>query len=275
MTITETDREGAAIAQENDSPAQIAAMKGRAAFKVIRPSDGHAMEVYADGQTKGFPDDYTILVNSIPLLLHAAVAEERVRASAGAADREARMRVLERENDRLGDMALQAKKAANEAMNRTGAIQGVYFELLCAIDVSGALLPRLAFDGSDVVWMDREALLALVAKRRDEIAALARRSAEMEKGDRGGALERPKSALTTLELIEHLERRVARIETAEHAEHATPPRLISDSYFRERVGRGPVGDELERCNCPVVGRPGHTMCGWDWVGDLPRFLSTQ
>jgi hypothetical protein len=47
---------------------------------------------------------------------------------------------------------------------------------------------------------------------------------------------------------------------------------ITREKFIERVGRAPEMDDLERCNCPKAGKPGHWGCGWNEELDLPNFM---
>lgn len=49
------------------------------------------------------------------------------------------------------------------------------------------------------------------------------------------------------------------------------PDVITEEYFREKVGRKPEEDDLERCNCVQAGMIGHYECGWCPKCDLPRF----
>lgn len=42
--------------------------------------------------------------------------------------------------------------------------------------------------------------------------------------------------------------------------------------FQIAVGRTPQKDDLERCNCPHAGEPGHYQCGWCENTNRPRFL---
>jgi len=49
------------------------------------------------------------------------------------------------------------------------------------------------------------------------------------------------------------------------------PEKIEPYYFRERVGRDPENDDLDRCNCKLVG-VGHASCGWCNKCDMPRFI---
>ena len=46
---------------------------------------------------------------------------------------------------------------------------------------------------------------------------------------------------------------------------------ITVEMFKKFTGREPVDDDLERCNCKKVGKPGHMQCGWNSVLNLPRF----
>jgi len=47
---------------------------------------------------------------------------------------------------------------------------------------------------------------------------------------------------------------------------------ITAKFFEERVGRLPVQDDLERCNCPHAGKMLHFGCGWSEKKNLPRFI---
>jgi hypothetical protein len=47
---------------------------------------------------------------------------------------------------------------------------------------------------------------------------------------------------------------------------------ITREKFIEKTGNEPKHDDLARCNCHSVGRPGHYMCGWCPECDKPRFL---
>lgn len=47
---------------------------------------------------------------------------------------------------------------------------------------------------------------------------------------------------------------------------------MDENLFKEQVGREPVDDELERCNCQEVGRVGHQLCGWCMDHKIPRFV---
>lgn len=49
-------------------------------------------------------------------------------------------------------------------------------------------------------------------------------------------------------------------------------RIITKEKFIERVGREPISDDLERCNCQDVGKVGHHLCGWSEEFDLPMFM---
>jgi hypothetical protein len=48
--------------------------------------------------------------------------------------------------------------------------------------------------------------------------------------------------------------------------------MITREQFCLATGREPRQDDLERCNCPLVGQFGHWSCGWDHEANLPRFL---
>lgn len=47
---------------------------------------------------------------------------------------------------------------------------------------------------------------------------------------------------------------------------------ISAADFKRATGFNPMNDDLERCNCDKAGTPGHSMCGWDYARNMPRFL---
>jgi hypothetical protein len=46
---------------------------------------------------------------------------------------------------------------------------------------------------------------------------------------------------------------------------------ITDKVFSICTGRDPIQDDLERCNCPLAGRTGHSACGWCEKHELPMF----
>ena len=48
--------------------------------------------------------------------------------------------------------------------------------------------------------------------------------------------------------------------------------MITKEIFEYYVGRPPENDDLERCNCPIVGGVGHQSCGWSKTSNLPRFM---
>lgn len=48
--------------------------------------------------------------------------------------------------------------------------------------------------------------------------------------------------------------------------------MITEEMFIKAMGREPVIDELERCNCPKVGEIGHYLCGWNNEMNLPNFM---
>jgi len=45
--------------------------------------------------------------------------------------------------------------------------------------------------------------------------------------------------------------------------------------FIAALGREPINDDLERCECPHAGLPGHFQCGWCDACDGPRFMCTH
>lgn len=47
---------------------------------------------------------------------------------------------------------------------------------------------------------------------------------------------------------------------------------ITAEYFKEKVGREPEDDDLDRCNCPDAGKVGHLMCGWCRAHNSPVFM---
>lgn len=46
---------------------------------------------------------------------------------------------------------------------------------------------------------------------------------------------------------------------------------ITRDLFLAATGREPEQDDLERCNCPTAGRPGHFSCGWNGRLNRPVF----
>jgi hypothetical protein len=49
--------------------------------------------------------------------------------------------------------------------------------------------------------------------------------------------------------------------------------VITAKAFKTATGHAPENDDLERCNCPQAGEPGHMHCGWDAAANLPWFMS--
>lgn len=50
------------------------------------------------------------------------------------------------------------------------------------------------------------------------------------------------------------------------------PDTITKKYFTKKVGKLPIDDDLERCNCQDAGKVGHFYCGWCKKCDLPIFI---
>ncbi len=48
---------------------------------------------------------------------------------------------------------------------------------------------------------------------------------------------------------------------------------ITAQQFKDSTGAEPIQDDLERCNCPTVGTSGHYFCGWNYVKNVPMFVS--
>lgn len=46
---------------------------------------------------------------------------------------------------------------------------------------------------------------------------------------------------------------------------------ITADQFRERLGRDPEDDDLERVNCESAGLIGHRRCGWCHTHKAPLF----
>ncbi len=46
---------------------------------------------------------------------------------------------------------------------------------------------------------------------------------------------------------------------------------IDAKEFEEKTGRKPEDDDLERVNCTMVGRMGHSSCGWCYEHSRPRY----
>jgi hypothetical protein len=51
-----------------------------------------------------------------------------------------------------------------------------------------------------------------------------------------------------------------------------PTSVITREKFIASVGREPISDDLDRCNCTEAGLLGHTSCGWCLNCDKPRFM---
>lgn len=87
----------------------------RPAFLVIRPSDGHEMRIYESGRIEGFPDDHTVICNSIPHISDKYYSEGERRSVKERDEANARnakmsetnielMKIIERQARALGDM---------------------------------------------------------------------------------------------------------------------------------------------------------------------------
>jgi hypothetical protein len=50
---------------------------------------------------------------------------------------------------------------------------------------------------------------------------------------------------------------------------------ITAERFAKAVGREPVDDDLERCNCDKAGQISHMMCGWDIGREMPNFIPSN
>ena len=48
--------------------------------------------------------------------------------------------------------------------------------------------------------------------------------------------------------------------------------MISSRMFKEKTGKEPEQDDLERASCRDAGKVGHWMCGWCYLCDLPVFM---
>lgn len=48
--------------------------------------------------------------------------------------------------------------------------------------------------------------------------------------------------------------------------------VITTDQFIAAVGRPPEDDDMERCNCSLVGEIGHWSCGWCSKHNLPVFI---
>ena len=47
---------------------------------------------------------------------------------------------------------------------------------------------------------------------------------------------------------------------------------ITTEHFERSTGHAPQDDDMERANCPHAGEATHTMCGWDYLRDMPKFI---
>jgi hypothetical protein len=47
---------------------------------------------------------------------------------------------------------------------------------------------------------------------------------------------------------------------------------ITAEIFERFVGRAPINDDLERCNCPLAGQFMHTSCGWCGICMKPKYM---
>ena len=51
--------------------------------------------------------------------------------------------------------------------------------------------------------------------------------------------------------------------------------IITAEQFKVATGHEPERDDLERCNCKLVGHMGHWQCGWNTAANLPRFMTNE
>ena len=49
--------------------------------------------------------------------------------------------------------------------------------------------------------------------------------------------------------------------------------MITPEQFEYYVGRAPMDDDMERCNCSKAGQTGHDQCGWNLKHNLPVFMA--
>lgn len=49
--------------------------------------------------------------------------------------------------------------------------------------------------------------------------------------------------------------------------------MITKEQFKNAVGHEPTDDDLDRCNCPLVGCVGHLLCGWNEKENKPMFMT--
>lgn len=49
--------------------------------------------------------------------------------------------------------------------------------------------------------------------------------------------------------------------------------IMTRHVFKEKVGRWPEQDELERVNCARTRESGHMYCGWNYKHDCPMFMN--
>lgn len=48
---------------------------------------------------------------------------------------------------------------------------------------------------------------------------------------------------------------------------------ITAEDFRRATGHEPQNDDLDRANCPLAGKFGHSQCGWNHQVNLPVFMA--
>ena len=47
---------------------------------------------------------------------------------------------------------------------------------------------------------------------------------------------------------------------------------ITAEQYEDATGHTPIDDDLDRCNCPHAGEPGHWYCGWSMRYSKPNFM---
>lgn len=111
-----------------------------------------------------------------------------------------------------------------------------------------------------------------IAKAREAREAEVKRlRAEVEAKQRAEDEARRKAEYDVAAAPFRKARVLAKLKTAMSGAHGKKPEITVE-LFKLATGMTPIQDDLQRCNCPEAGKPGHEQCGWCLTCNKPRFM---
>ena len=69
-----------------------------------------------------------------------------------------------------------------------------------------------------------------------------------------------------------MEKRTFKQQIQESKDRCNIRMKITAKYFKDKVGREPENDDLERSNCKDAGKRGHKYCGWCKQCSKPKYM---